>query len=204
MVHPSCLYRPIQNERIRNGSLYWSRTLHIVQLHSEFDQVRTDNKRFFTNNATFDLMEKKIEIENAGLQDEIEMILRAIAEGNNSAVGDIAKPLRGSTLIETARNIWNFERSKIKYKERPPHRIVLKTSNRTLLDKECNASSFCILSGALLQALEIKFKLRVAEIGPGHYHSWIIVPDGSSFITIDPLIDLFNRQHSIILRSWDY
>lgn len=127
----------------------------------------------------------------------------------------IALVLKGSTLNETCKNIYNFCYSNIQYKLDKPGEEQLRTPARAWKDRKTgiDCDCFSIFVSSILHNLGIKHAYRICEINDKGYfqHIYIVVPSDQSkenisdgrYITIDPVLDKFNQEAPGITKTHD-
>ncbi len=131
--------------------------------------------------------------------DTLDLMQKIIKETINQTK-PISRVLKGRNLKETASNIWNFVYRHIQYKPDTPGIEELRTPNRTWADRKTGVDCDCysIFISSILNNLNIPHSLRIAEYdNKGYYqHVYVIIPNGKSHITIDPVLDNFNEEKS--------
>lgn len=127
----------------------------------------------------------------------------------------IAPVLKGSTLHETCRNIFNFCYGNIQYKLDKAGEEQLRTPARAWKDRKTgiDCDCFSIFVSSILHNLGIKHAYRICEINDKGYfqHIYIVVPSdqskegisGNQYITIDPVLDKFNTEAPGITKTHD-
>jgi hypothetical protein len=108
----------------------------------------------------------------------------------------IAKKLEGGSLEATCRNIWNFLYYHVQYKKDHPLREQLRTPVRTWKDRTSGVDCDCysIFISSVLTNLNIGHSFRMAGYKGDFQHVYVIVPNGNSHITIDPVVNQFNHE----------
>lgn len=114
-------------------------------------------------NREYQISGKSITLKRfANVHDTIKQIKRIVAE-NYGAVTDLAQSLEADNYEAlTFKNIWNFVRDNIQYKNDAKGIEQLRTPQRTLYDKKGDCDDFSILISAILTNLNIKHELIVA------------------------------------------
>lgn len=127
----------------------------------------------------------------------------------------LAPKLKGSTLSETCRRIFNFCYNHIQYKLDKPGEEQLRTPARSWKDRKTgiDCDCFSIFVSSILHNLGIKHAYRICEINNKGYfqHIYIVVPldqskesiSGNNYITIDPVLDQFNMEAPGITKTHD-
>lgn len=105
----------------------------------------------------------------------------------------ISQVLKGATLLETARNIYEFLYNHIQYELDKEGIEQLRSPNRLWKDKKADCDCFALFISCCLTELKIKHSFRIAKYnGKDYYqHVYVILPNG---IIIDPVIDRFNIE----------
>lgn len=144
---------------------------------------------------------------NGTVHDTIKFMRDSINK-NYKQTARIAPILRGNTLEDTCRKIFDFTFNHVAYKQDSPEAEQLRTPNRTWADRQSGADCDCysIFIGSILKNLGIPFAIRMVGINGGDYsHVYIVVPRygnesdlkmRANYIVIDPVLDTFNEEHS--------
>jgi hypothetical protein len=112
----------------------------------------------------------------------------------------IAKVLKGRTVYETCRNIWQFVYDHIAYKKDEHGKEQVRSPARTWHDRTNNAGVDCdcytVFISSILSNLKIRHKLRITKYSEDHFqHIYPIVPlSNGSYITIDCVVRAFNYE----------
>lgn len=109
----------------------------------------------------------------------------------------LAKALKGNTLNQTLKNIFDFVYKYIQYI--PDHRYTeqLRRPLRTLHDQKGDCDCYSILIASILENLGIDYRFRVtAYSDPDRFqHVYIIVPTKNGrYYTVDPVLDNYNEE----------
>jgi hypothetical protein len=127
---------------------------------------------------------------------------------------ELSKILKGSTLKDTCKKIFDFCYKHIQYKlddagvEQLREPIRSWNDRKTGIDCDC----FSIFVSSILTNLGIKHAYRICEINnKGYYqHIYIVVPVNQNsnsingqYITIDPVLDEFNKEAPYITKTKD-
>jgi hypothetical protein len=112
----------------------------------------------------------------------------------------IAKILKGRTVYESCKNIWQFVYDHIAYKKdehgkeqvRSPARTWHDRTNKDGVDCDC----YTVFISSILSNLKIRHKLRITKYSEDHFqHIYPIVPlSNGSYITIDCVVRAFNYE----------
>lgn len=114
-----------------------------------------------------------------------------------SDTAQLAPLLKGRTLTETCRNIWQFVYDHIQYKldksgyeelRRPAYLWAVRATEGG--DCDC----YAIFISTVLRNLNITHKFRVTKYKADWQHVYIVVPNGKEMIVIDCVLDNFNDE----------
>ena len=108
----------------------------------------------------------------------------------------VAQALQGATLEETLRNNWNFIFRHIQYQKDPDGSETVRSLRRLVYDGRGDCDCFTNALGNILLNQGIPFKMRVVGYNgsPDFSHIYIIVPNGKSYYTLDPVVHQFNYE----------
>lgn len=118
----------------------------------------------------------------------------------NYQVANLAPRLKGRTIYDTCKNIWNFLYTHIKYKEDEEGKEQLRTPSRSFaerLRRGIDCDDFSIFCGCLLYRLNIPFYIRIARYKGKDYfqHVYPVVPlKNKRYITIDAVLDEYDTE----------
>ncbi len=133
----------------------------------------------------------------AQLKDTLNLMKQIIKETK----GDTAKlaiKLKGHSVTETCRNIWNFVYGHIQYTMDKTGVEQVRRPSRTWADRTNGVDCDCytVFIGSILSNLEIPFLMRVTKYGgKKHFqHVYPIVPIQGGHITIDCVTDRFDHE----------
>lgn len=125
-------------------------------------------------------------------------IIKAIVNTDKTAYKDtinFSQYLKGSSLKETCKNIWDFVHTNIIYKEDPNGYQYIKTPASLWNTKTGDCKSFSIFVASILKNLNINYLYRFVSFDNGNYtHVYIVVPTGKQEIIIDTTIKYFNTE----------
>lgn len=110
----------------------------------------------------------------------------------------ISQVLKGSSIEQTARNVWNFLYTHVQYTKDNPAREQLRTPARTWRDRKQGVDCDCysIFISSVLTNLGVPHFFRIAGYNGGDYqHVYVVVPNSGREIIIDPVLDSFNTEH---------
>lgn len=142
-------------------------------------------------------------------------LVEKVVKGSLDQTAKIATVLKGSTLQETCRKIFNFCYQHIQYKLDKPGEEQLRTPARAWKDRKTgiDCDCFTVFVSSILHNLGIKHAYRICEINSkGYYqHIYVVVPSDQStykinpgkYFTIDPVLDRFNTEAPGITKVSD-
>lgn len=135
-------------------------------------------------------------VPNGSVSDTVEQ-MKKIVKATLAQTKNIAPVLKGSSRLETARNLWNFLYGHVQYTKDNPLREQLRTPARTWQDRARGVDCDCyaIFISSVLTNLGIPHFFRIAAYNGGDFqHVYVVVPDGKEII-IDPVLNTFNSEH---------
>lgn len=135
---------------------------------------------------------------NGSVKDTVGEI-RKIIDGNYWQASKVAQKMKGESLYDTCKNIWDFLFYHIYYDEDSPGKEELRTFSRTFADRETgvDCDDFTIAGGSILKSLNIPFYIRIARYEGKDYfqHVYIVVPVSKErYITIDGVLDDYDAE----------
>ena len=136
-------------------------------------------------------------------------------------VEELASMLKGDSLKESCRNIFNFSYTYLQYHKDDDGTEQLRTPSRSWLDGQIkykqkgrasagiDCDDYSIFVGSLLKCLGIPFKLRITKYdGKKNFqHIYVIVPavgDSEDEIVIDPVLSKFDYQKPYSFEKSDF
>jgi len=159
------------------------------------------NKRLISDPEFDRLIPKpsgKVEVikRNAKLEDTLEFLPKAV-QRVAWQVKRIAPLLKGKTLEETCRNIWNRFYTCIRYSKDEPNKEQIRSPRVTWWGRKGDCDDFTVLISACLYNLGIKHIFRIMaqteEKGYQHIYPVVITPEGKEII-IDCVLPRFNYE----------
>lgn len=131
-------------------------------------------------------------------------IISVILEADTKAAPftkKFAPTLKGATLFETCRNVWEFVKTEIPYKIDPLGIQWIKSPGRLWSDKEGDCKSFSLFIGSCLRNLGIPYGYRFASYRhqdptPTHVYVFVPLPNGVEIILDAVWSGPFNTQKS--------
>lgn len=127
----------------------------------------------------------------------------------------IAPVLKGASLMDTCKKIFDFCYGHIQYKLDKPGEEQLRTPARAWKDRKTgiDCDCFSIFVSSILHNLGIRHAYRICEINNKGYfqHIYVVVPKDQSsdkitagqYIVIDPVLDKFNIEAPGISKTSD-
>jgi len=118
-------------------------------------------------------------------------------------VKTFAQQFRGHNETETARNVWNFLRSEIRYKRDPAHRQLIRIPGRFFHDGEGDCKSYSLAACSILSNLGFKTSFRYTSYSgsnvPTHVYC-IAEKNGKKFI-VDGVYHTFNAEKPYTFKT---
>lgn len=167
---------------IQNGNAYFK--------HHKIDELKGTNPLLHDMGSVFDTIIAMAKVVKLSLAD------------TKSLVSEV----KGKSLEETCKNIWNYAYNHYQYKLDNPGIEELRTPLRSWKDRESgiDCDDFSILVSSILTNLKIKHFFRMAKYNGKNYfqHIYVVVPSKegadmskiSEYFTIDPVVDKFNYE----------
>lgn len=136
--------------------------------------------------------------QNGGTSDIIEVIMRSDKQSDRYIDRNQARCLIGSSKYETARNIWRFVKSNVKYRPDKPGHEIIKTPGALFEHGAGDCKSFSIAEVALLRALGFKnIRYRFAAYAPGDYtHVYVVCTINGKEVILDAVYGRFDAEAS--------
>lgn len=110
----------------------------------------------------------------------------------------IASLLKGKTVYETCKNIWEFVYNHIAYKKDEEGKEQIRSPARAWHDRFNGVDCDCytVFISSILSNLKIKHKLRITKYKEDFFqHIYPIVPTAEgNYITVDCVVDRFNYE----------
>lgn len=149
----------------------------------------------------------------ATLNDTLGLLSRIVQEKGAQAK-EIAKKLSGATVLETARNLWNFCTRFVRYKEDQEGIEQVRDTARLWADRSTGVDCDCFTQfiSAVLTCLRIGHALRITKY-PDYTRPWlsddeiqyshiyVVIPQRKGEIIIDPVYHEFNREAPYITKK---
>lgn len=108
----------------------------------------------------------------------------------------LAPVLTGGNLLDTCRNIHQFVSTHVRYKEDPAGRQYVQSPRALFNSGVGDCKSFSVFCSSVLKNLGIRHLYRfTAPTATADYgHVYVIVPNGTGYITLDATLPHFNRE----------
>lgn len=118
---------------------------------------------------------------------------------------EFAASLKGKTLIDTCRNIWEFVKKQIPYVLDPAGDQNIKSPGRLWQEKAGDCKSFSVFTASCLKNLGIPYGFRFASYSktdPTPTHVYVYVPIGNKEIILDSVwTGPFNTQKTYTFKQ---
>lgn len=142
--------------------------------------------------------ENDLKHENGNTQDIMNVLLAADASAA-AFTKKFAPTLKGRTLIETCRNVWEFVKTQIPYKIDTPGYQWIKSPGRLWADQQGDCKSFSLFIGSCLRNLGIPYGYRFTsyrqdDATPTHVYVYVPLKDGKEIILDAVWKGPFNSQ----------
>ena len=134
-----------------------------------------------------------------GSPEETVKLIVDIVKKTKADTQNIAQILKGSTINETCKNVWNFIYSHIQYKLDEIGKEQLRRPARLWAERTTGGDCDCmaLFASSILTNLNIPYYLRITKYNGNDYyqHIYVVVPNGSKKeIIIDPVMEQFNAE----------
>jgi hypothetical protein len=133
---------------------------------------------------------------NASLDDTMAYIPEVVGK-TLAQTRRLAAMLKGKTVYETCKNLWQFVYEHIQYRKDRQGYEQVRSPARTWHDRRQGVDCDCysVFISSVLTNLGIPHTLRITKYKQAHFqHIYPIVPDGSSYITMDCVTDSFDYE----------
>ena len=125
-------------------------------------------------------------------------LIKQIVQETKDDTRLLANYLKGESLPETCRNIWNFVYQHIQYTRDKTGVEQVRRPSRTWADRKKGVDCDCysVFIASILTNLKIPHRVRITKYGgkPHFQHIYPIVPDGTGYITLDCVTDYFDYE----------
>jgi hypothetical protein len=128
----------------------------------------------------------------------------------HSQAASIAPQLKDQSILKTCKNIYQFIRANVKYREDGNDKQVVAAPGRLLERGYGDCKSMTVLAASILKNLNIPFCIRFvgyksSETPNQFTHVYVVVPTGSNtYITLDPVHHTFNQEVKGVSIYRDY
>lgn len=174
-----------------------------------------DAKRKLRSGSEFNLlipkpMGKMVLRYERGTTDDTITLMKEVTLTTLHHTKALAETLKGSTLYETCKRIWNFIYGHIQYEKDRPGCEDIRHPARIWADRTrgVDCDDYSVFIGSILMNLGIPFKFRITAYGGEWQHVYVIVPtDGRTdkshnasdraagrYITVDCVPDSFDYE----------
>jgi hypothetical protein len=138
----------------------------------------------------------RIIIEDGEVEDTVDLMKRVVWRYIDDTKS-IGKHLQGDSKTQTCQNIWDFLYHHIQYKLDKRGLEQLRRPARSWADRQegIDCDCFSIFASSILTNLQIPHAFRITKYGGDHFqHVYVVVPNGSGNIIIDPVLSRFNYE----------
>lgn len=174
-----------------------------------------DSKRKLRSGSEFDVLipkptGKMVLRYERGTTDDTITLMKEVTLTTLHQTKALALTLKGSTLYETCKRIWNFVYGHIQYEKDRPGCEDIRHPSRIWADRTrgVDCDDYSVFIGSILMNLGIPFKFRITAYGGEWQHVYVIVPtDGRTakshnasdraagrYITVDCVPDSFDYE----------
>lgn len=133
---------------------------------------------------------------NGSVEDTVHYMIEKVNQTKSDTVR-LAQSLKGKTVDETLRNIWNFVYRYIAYEPDSAFTEQIRRPLRTLHDQKGDCDCYSVLVASMLKNLNIRYTFRITAYynRPYFQHVYVIVPKpGGGYYTVDPVVDRYNYE----------
>ncbi len=172
-----------------------SNYLNKTSISSGYRQIKDGSQfdRFFSKPEEQD----RIIIQDGEVEETVDLMKRVVWKYLDDTK-KISLHLKGTTLLETCRNVWDFLFNHIQYKLDLKGLEQLRRPNRSWVERNTgiDCDCFSIFVSSILTNLKIPHEFRITKYNRDEYqHVYVIVPTGKSgYITIDCVLSEFNYE----------
>ncbi|QNR23167.1 hypothetical protein [Croceimicrobium hydrocarbonivorans] len=138
----------------------------------------------------------RIIIEDGEVEDTVDLMKRVVWRYIDDTKA-IAQHLKGESKTQTSQNIWDFLYHHIQYKLDKRGLEQLRRPARSWADRTegIDCDCFSIFASSILTNLKIPHSFRITKYGGDHFqHVYVVVPNGTGNIIIDPVLSRFNYE----------
>ena len=125
-------------------------------------------------------------------------LIRSLVHETKNDTRKLASVLKGKSLEETCRNIWQFVYDHIQYRKDQPGIEQVRRPARTWADRRQGVDCDCytVFISSILLNLGIPHRIRITKYGgKKHFqHIYPVVPAERGHITLDCVTDAFNYE----------
>ena len=125
----------------------------------------------------------------SGVTSDIIDVVMDCYRANWQQCHELAQRLRGATVHQTARNIYDYILANVNYNADPSGVQWVRTPARLLTDGTGDCKSFSILAASILKCLNINAVFRFVAIGQNDYHHVYVIAEDNTIIDPCPQSD---------------
>ena len=132
----------------------------------------------------------------AVLSDTVDLIKKVIADTLEDTYS-LSQKLKGSNVMETCRNIWNFCFNHLQYTKDEKGKEQVRRPARVWKDRKQGVDCDCmsVFIGSILTNLNIPYSHRLTKYNSSDYeHIYPVVHTNNTIIILDAVVHLFNRE----------
>lgn len=139
----------------------------------------------------------KVIIQDGEVTDTVELMKKVVWKYLDDTKR-IAPVLKGPTTKATCENLWDFLYHHIQYKLDEEGLEQLRRPARSWAERKSgiDCDCFSIFCSSILTNLQIPHSFRITKYGGSEHfqHVYVVIPDGSVMIKIDPVLDRFDYE----------
>lgn len=125
-------------------------------------------------------------------------LIRSLVHETKNDTRKLASVLKGKSLEETCRNIWQFVYNHIQYRKDQPGIEQVRRPARTWADRQRGVDCDCytVFISSILLNLAIPHRIRITKYGGKRHfqHIYPVVPTPAGGITLDCVTDAFDYE----------
>lgn len=150
---------------------------------------------------------------NAENEQTLEKYLPEVIKRYQGDTAKIAVVLKGKTLEDTLRKIWQFCYDYIQYRLDDPHEEQIRAPRRTWADRHSGVDCDCYTAfiSTILCNMGVVHALRMAAYSKdrGFQHVYVVVPRTATssldkkgeYFTVDPVLEAFNSEKPFLFKK---
>ena len=125
-------------------------------------------------------------------------LIRSLVHETKNDTKKLASVLKGNSVEETCRNIWQFVYDHIQYRKDQPGIEQVRRPTRTWADRQRGVDCDCytVFISSILLNLAIPHRIRITKYGGKRHfqHIYPVVPTPAGHLTLDCVTDAFNYE----------